>query len=148
MFRVKRAALMAALLAVICTPSAAAKDFQPGDLRVCGATRCVPMMRQDVLQTLSAFYYGDSRHPSQHPSVVPEPRLGAPYFELRFRNGYVTGIAASARLDRFLSYGVHGGWFRPARWYGFAASAAQELRRLARPLVPLRLTAAAVRKSR
>ena len=43
--------------------------------------------------------------------------LGAPSFELRFDNDYVTGIVATARLDRFLSYGVNTGRFEAGRWY-------------------------------
>jgi hypothetical protein len=40
-----------------------------------------------------------------------------PYYELRYRNGYVTGIIATRRLDRFLSYGVNLGRFRRDQWY-------------------------------
>jgi hypothetical protein len=54
-----------------------------------------------VLPALGSFYYSGPA-----PAVAPSPRMGAPYYQLRFRNGYVTGIVATARLDRFLSYGV------------------------------------------
>jgi hypothetical protein len=69
-------------------------------------------------------------------------------FELRFRNGYVTGIVAATRLDRFLSYGVYLGRFTPGRWYRFPDKVARELRRLAAPLAPLRVTRSALAKSR
>jgi len=88
--------LAAAALAV--TPAAIAKDFRPGDLRVCNAHRCVPIMSRAVLPLLNAFYYGP-----HEPRVAARPRLGAPAFELRYRNGYATGIVASAKLDRFLA---------------------------------------------
>ncbi len=135
------ALLAAAALAV--TPAATAKDFKPGDLRVCNARRCVPMMNRTVLPLLGAFYYGP-----HEPRVASPVRLGAPAFELRFTNGYATGIAASARLDRFLSYGVNLQHFRRGVWYRVPARVAAELRRLTAGLKPLRVTKASLAKSR
>jgi hypothetical protein len=86
--------------ALLILPSASAKDFGPGDLRVCNATRCVAIVNREVLPQLGSFYYSG---PS--PARVRGPSLGAHYYELRFRNDYVTGIVATRRLDRFLSYG-------------------------------------------
>jgi hypothetical protein len=134
--------LAAAALAVI--PSATAKDFGPGDLRVCNAHRCVPITHRAVLPLLGRFYYLDT----QDPRVAPRVRLGAPYFELRFKNGYVTGIAASARLDRFLSYGVNLGRFHRGVWYRIPARLASELRKLTAGMTPLRVTQAALARSR
>jgi hypothetical protein len=74
--------------------------------------------------------------------------MRSPYFELRFRNGYVTGIVATQRLDRFLSYGVYLGRFRRGRWYRVPPRLGQEFRELTASLAPLRLTRAAVSKSR
>jgi hypothetical protein len=128
---------------LICTSAASAKDFEPGDLRVCNVKRCMPIEDRRVLRMLSSFYYGPGS-----PVVARPPRMGAPAFELRFDNGYATGIVASARLDRFLSYGVHLGHFRRGRWYTLPARVSLELRRLAAPLAPLPLTPAAVAKSR
>jgi hypothetical protein len=88
--------------ALLILPSASAKDFGPGDLRVCNAMRCVAIVSCDVLPQFGSVYYS-----GQSPARVRGTSLGAPYFELRFRNGYVTGIVATRRLDRFLSYGVH-----------------------------------------
>jgi hypothetical protein len=122
--------------------TAGAKDFGPGDLRVCSASRCLPIHNRDVLSLLSVFYYGEAA-----PPLARSPRLGAPVFELRFRNGYVTGIVATRRFDRFLSYGVHLGHFRRGRWYRLPAEASAELRRLTATLTPLRLTRAALAKS-
>jgi hypothetical protein len=133
--------LAAAALAVI--PSATAKDFGPGDLRVC-AHRCVPIVHRAVLPLLGRFYYSDR----QVAHVADRPRLGAPAFELRFTNGYVTGIAASARLDRFLSYGVNTGRFERGIWYRVPARIASELRALTARMKPLRVTRAALAKSR
>jgi hypothetical protein len=136
------AALLAAA-ALAATPAATAKDFKPGDLRVCNAHRCVPIVNRAVLPLLGAFYYG-----SHDPRVAPRARLGAPAFELRFTNGYVTGIVASARLDRFLSYGVNLDRFQRGSWYRVPARLAAELKRLTAGMKPLRVTRAALAKSR
>jgi hypothetical protein len=139
--------IVAAVLAVAAlavTPAATAKDFRPGDLRVCNAHRCVPIVNRAVLPLLGSFYYSDSHEPR----VAPRVRLGAPYFELRFTNGYVTGITASARLDRFLSYGVNLGRFHRGVWYRIPARLASELRKLTAGMKPLRMTHAALARSR
>jgi hypothetical protein len=132
-----------AALAVVAVPSAAAKDFGPGDLRICNAKRCVPIERHDVLPLLGSFYYAGAR-----PAVVAAPPFGARAYELRFRNGYATGIVAGARLDRFLSYGVNLGRFHRGVWYRIPARLASELRTLTAGMKPLHVTQAALAKSR
>ena len=129
--------------ALLVLPSASAKSFGPGDLRVCNATRCVAIVNRDVLPQLGSFYYL-----GPPPARVPGPALGARYYELRFRNDYVTGIVAARRLDRFLSYGVHLERFARNKWYAVPRPLSQELRRLTVGLPPLRLTRAALAKSR
>jgi hypothetical protein len=140
-----RGVLVAGLAATVLAlaPGAAAKDFEPGDLRLCGAAHCVPIVDQGTLDELAGFYYGVRK-----PRSSLAPALHVPYFELRFRNAYVTGIVATSRLDRFLSYGVNLGQFARGRWYRVPTAAAAELRRLSSPLESLRLTRAAIRKSR
>jgi hypothetical protein len=135
------AVLAAAALLIL--PSASAKDFGPGDLRVCNATRCVAIVNRAVLPQLGSFYYGGPalRH-------LRRPALGVPYYQLRFRNNYVTGIVATRRLDRFLSYGVHLERFARDRWYAVPSSLSGEFRRLTVGLRPLRLTRAALARSR
>lgn len=137
-----RRGLLVAALALLVLPSAAAKDFGPGDLRVCNAKRCVALANRGVLPRIGAFYYG-----SHALTPARRPRLRAPYYELRFRNDYVTGIVATARLDRFLSYGVNTGRFVSRRWYAVPRRLSAELRRLTRGLRPLRLTRAALARS-
>jgi hypothetical protein len=107
-------------------PAAAAKDFKPGDLRVCAKDRCRAIKNQRVLDLLSAFYYG-----SVKPTHARWPRRRAPYLELRFRNGYVTGVAAGRRFDRFLSFGVNLDQFAARTWYAIPARAALEIERSA-----------------
>jgi hypothetical protein len=119
--------------ALLILPSASAKDFGPGDLRVCNATCCVAIVNREVLPQLGSFYYSG---PS--PARVRGPWLGAQYYELRFRNDYVTGIVATRRLDRFLSYGVHLERFARNRWYAVPRQLRHELR----------VTRAALAKSR
>lgn len=138
-----RAVALAGLLAVLAAPAAAAKDFQPGDVRLCNATRCVHIMDRAAITALGHFYYSAGEAPRAR--AVP---LGAPAFELKFRNAYVTGIVAGARLDRFLSYGVHLERFKRDRWYRVPEAVAAELRRLAAGLKPLRVTPARLARSR
>jgi hypothetical protein len=134
---------VAAAAALVAAPASSAKDFQPGDLRLCNAARCVPIQHRGVLRSLSAVYYG-----ARPVVLLRAPRLGAPMYELRLRNGYVTGIVAGAQLDQFLSYGVNLGRFRRSQWYRFPNAVSTELRRLAEGLTPERLTRAAIAKSR
>ena len=135
--------VLVAATALLALPSASAKEFGPGDLRVCNGSRCVPIMNRAVLPQLGSFYYGG---PS--PARVRAPALGVPYYQLRFDNGYVTGIVATQRLDRFLSYGVHLERFTRGSWYAVPRRISQELRRLTAGLRPIRVTRAALAKSR
>jgi hypothetical protein len=131
-----------AATALLAVPAAGAKEFHPGDLRVCNAKRCVAITSRAVLPQLGAFYYG-----SYGLTPVHRPALGASYYQLRFRNGYVSGIVGGARLDRFLSYGVNLGRFAAGRWYTLPRRLSAELRRLAAGVRPLRLTHAALARS-
>jgi hypothetical protein len=124
---------------LIATP-AAAKNFGPGDLRLCGAERCATITDRAVLRALSGFIYAEGV-----PAPVRTPRVGAPVFELQFKNRYVAGMIGAARLDRFRSHGVICGRFRRGSWYRLPAGVALEFRRLGARLVPLRLTAAVPR---
>jgi hypothetical protein len=133
---------LVAASALLLAPSAAPKDFGPGDLRVCNAQRCVAIVNREVLPLFGSFYYS-----GPPPAPVRRPALGAPYYELRFRNGYVTGIIATRRLDRFLSYGVNLDRFARNRWYAAPRRLAEELRRLTTGLRALRLTRAALTRS-
>jgi hypothetical protein len=136
-------AIVVASSALLVLPSASAKDFGPGDLRVCNATRCVAIVKRTVLPQLGSFYYSGAA-----PAHVRAPALGAPYYELRFRNNYVTGIVAARQLDRFLSYGVHLERFARNQWYAVPPRLSEELRRLTVGLRPLHVTRAALAKSR
>jgi hypothetical protein len=136
-------AVATAAVALVLLSSASAKEFQPGDLRVCNATRCAPIVNREVLPLLLAFYY--TRPVAR---TVPRLALGASYYELRFDNGYVTGIVATKRLGRFLSYGVNLGHFERGRWYALPRRLAANLRLLTADMTPLRLDRAALAKSR
>jgi hypothetical protein len=125
-----------ATCALLAVPSAVAKEFKPGDLRVCGRDRCVAITNARVLRTLSAFYYG-----SGSVSLAPSIRRGSAGLELRFRNGYVSGMVAGPKLDRFRAYGFYCGRFERGKWYRFPARAARAIRTLGARLRPLRVTA-------
>jgi hypothetical protein len=131
---------LAVLGLLICASVAAAKDFHPGDLRLCGAARCVAVTDRAALRDLSSFVYGTRRV-----TIVRSPRVGAPVYELRFRNGYVAGMVGAGRVDRFRSHGVICGRFQRGKWYGLPARVSRELRSLAAPLEPLRLSRAVPR---
>jgi hypothetical protein len=120
--------------------SAAAKDFTPGVLSVCNASRCVSIRSQSVLNALASFYYDSARPPAR----ARAPRLDVPFFRLEFSDGYVTGIVAGSGLNRFLSYGVNLNQFRDGVWYRIPAGAVAGLRLLTVGLTPLRLTGAAL----
>jgi hypothetical protein len=147
--RVRRRAPLLALTGVVLASivlgvvDTYAKDFNPGDLRVCNAKRCVPITAPHVVAKLGPFYYS-----GPPPARMRAPRMGAPAFELRFENGYATGIVASPKLDRFLSYGVHQGRFARGAWYQVPPSVSSELRALTARLAPLRVTPAAIARSR
>jgi hypothetical protein len=126
---------LAALAALICVSVAAAKDFRPGDLRLCGAARCVGVADRGALRDLSAFIYG-----TRAVTMVRSPNVGASAYELRFKNGYVAGMVGTTRLDRFRSQGVICGRFRTGKWYRLPIRVSRELRTLAAPLEPLRLS--------
>jgi hypothetical protein len=134
---------LVAAAALIGATGSAAKEFGPGDLRLCDTKHCVPIVDLDAVQLLSRFYYTGPQPPR-----AARPRWGARAFELRFSNGYVTGVVGGAALDRFLSFGVHAERFRSSAWYRMTPAAARELRRLANGLVPLRVTPALVSRSR
>jgi hypothetical protein len=136
-------AALAASTTLLAVPAASGKDFAPGDLRVCNTARCVPVMRPAAVALLGPFYYSGPPLARALP-----PSVGTPYYQLRFRNGYVTGIVGTRRLDRFLSYGVHLERFSRGIWYRIPPKLAAEFRALTVDLRPLRLTRAAVAKSR
>jgi hypothetical protein len=131
-----------AAVALFVLPTASAKHFKPGDLRGCNPTRCVAIANREVLPTIGSFYYT-----GPCPARVRSPRLGSAYYELRYRNGHVTGIVATRRLDRFLSHGVVLERFASDTWYAVPGELSGELRRLTVGLRPLRLTRAALAKS-
>jgi hypothetical protein len=113
------------LAALCCSSSAGAKEFEPGDLRICNAERCVPITDQDVLSAFSSFYYLGPR-----PAIAASVRTGAPAFVLRFDNAFAAGVVGGARLDRTLVYGINCGRFRRGTWYRLPLTVATDLRRL------------------
>ena len=133
-------AAVVAVTACVAVPSASAKGFDPSDVRVCNARHCVPVINRQVLQ-LFASLYGARTAPAAR------PRLAEPYYELRYRNGYVTGIIATRRLDRFLSYGVNLR-LRQGQWYSVPQRLSNDFRRLTADLRSLSLSRAALAKSR
>jgi hypothetical protein len=125
-----------AVAALVCAPASSGKDFGPGDLRLCGAKRCVSIKDRPLLRALSTFIYSGPQ-----PRRAPAPLLGAPVLQLRFRNGYIAGDVGGTSLERFRSHGVICGRFQRGSWYRLAPHIPHELRRLAGTLEPLHLHA-------
>jgi hypothetical protein len=123
--------------------ASAKRDFGPGDLRLCNDRACVAIVDRGALDALLRFYYSGPA-----PAEVHAPRLGAPYYALEFRGGYVTGIAASARLDRFRSGGVNTAQFGPDSWYRIPPELAQSLRKLATRERPMHVTRSTIGRTR
>ena len=134
-------ALAFAALVAAASP-AQAKHFRPGDLSICDAQSCVPIMNAKVVNALSLFYYPPGRQPAE----VRKPRLGAPYFQLRFGT-YLSGVVASRQLDRFRS-GCQCGHFGPDDWYRVSARVALHLQKLATALTPFRVSESVVGRTR
>ena len=106
---------LVAAAALLVVPSASAKDFGPGDLRVCNAKRCVPIV--EARRAAAA-----RRLLLQRPGALTR-RPGSRRSERRTTScasGTATprGIVATRQLDRFLSYGVHLERFARDQWYG------------------------------
>jgi hypothetical protein len=131
------------LLATTVPPAQAKHGFRPGDLRICDEQSCIPIMDQTILNALSLFYYP----PGRQPAKVRKPQLGEPYLQLKFRNDYVTGIAATAQFDRFRTP-CNCGHFGPDDWYRVPARVALELRTLASGLQPRRVTPSIIGRTR
>jgi hypothetical protein len=143
MTRLSLTCTFAVVAAVVLAAPAGAKEFGPGDLRLCNRERCAAVEKPSSLEAFGALIYVGAR-----PAAMPPVKLGAESFELRFRNGYVAGIIARGERDRFLSYGVYLGRFRRGAWYRVPARLATDLRRLTAGLEPLRVTPATLRRSR
>ena len=129
-------------LTVATANAATVKQFRPGDVRACGVHRCVAIRSQRVLGVLARFYYGRPL-----PTRTAAPAKKASYLRLVYDNGYVTGVAAGSRFDRFLSFGVNLGQFGARTWYAVPAPVAAELRRLAPRLSAGRLPASILSRS-
>ena len=129
--------IVAALIAIsglLAVPSAVAKEFGPGDLRVYGKSQCVPIVNKRLLKILSSYYYGPRRVARAGPV-----RRGVPGFALRWRDGFASGLVAGAELNRFRGHGFFCGRFVRGRWYRFPAEATAALRRLTAGIRPLRV---------
>jgi hypothetical protein len=128
----QRTALLAGSILALAVGGAGAKDFHPGDFRVCNAVKCTAVFDRGALKVLSRFYYGDTRV-----RRITAPPKRAPTFRLKLE-GAVVGVASTTRLDRVLVYGLNCGRFKRAIWYRLPDRAAMALRRVTFGLVPLR----------
>lgn len=140
--RLGAATLVSAVAALGASP-ATAKEIPPGELLVCGQTRCFALRDRPLLRSFSAFLYDGRR-----PQAAVAPALGSEAYALRFPEGYVVGLVAGALRDRFLSYGVNLGRFLRGRWHRLPGETARRLRLVVSSLEPRMLTRGAIRRSR
>jgi hypothetical protein len=138
-----RIVVIAVLGLLVLAQAAGAKELQPGDLLVCDASTCVPIVDPLVVDALARMDYA-----APAPRQVHAPKKGKPYVFLRFENQYITGIVATDHLDRFLSYGVNMNQFGANRWYAVPPLVAAALRRLTWGMHPLHLNRSALSRSR
>src|SRR5439155_20115606 len=115
--------LLVTACGLLAVPSAVAKDFGPGDLRVCGRHHCVSITNRHLLRILSDYYYGSRRVPR-----ASRVRLGAPGFELCYKNGYASGMGAGTMLKRFRVYGLYCLCFEWGSWFWFPSRSAYAVR--------------------
>jgi hypothetical protein len=122
-------------LALLFAVPAAAKEFGPRDLKVCGRSGCAPIRDVHALSAFSRFTYGDGKV-----TAVAAPAAGAGSFAIRFRDGSVVGVA-SRRLDGFRANGINCGRFHRGVWYRLPARITKELQALTSQLRPAKLSA-------
>ena len=121
----------------------AAESHTTAQIATVGAGRFLTMTYTWMYEgRLARFVYTGPK-----PATVGRPAWGPPGFELHYRSGYATGIAASARLDRFLNFGVYAERFRRRVWYRMPPQVGVDLRRLTAGMKPCRVTPALVAKS-
>jgi hypothetical protein len=127
-----RVAPVLVALALLAIPAALAKDIQPGDLRLCGRDRCVPIEDPSLIPRMGSFLWGPAR-------VVHAQRVrpGTRAFKLRFRNGHVWGMVATAKLNRFRAYGFDCRRFEYGEWYRVPPRVAAAWRALTHGVRPL-----------
>ena len=113
---------------------AAAKDFGPGDARVCDGAGCEPIMDRAAARELASFLYA-----GPEPESVWRPRPGSSSFELRLRNGRKLGDVGGRWLNRMRVPTLNCDRFSGRGWYRLPSDLARELRALTdgRPAMPL-----------
>jgi hypothetical protein len=127
--------------ALLFAAPAAAKEFGPRDLKVCGRSGCVPIRDVHALSAFSMFTYGDGKV-----TAVAAPAAGTGSFAIRFRDGSLVGVVATHRLDRFRANGINCGRFHRGIWYRLPARITKELQALTSQLRPAKLSAS-IRRS-
>lgn len=117
-----------AAISIVVPVATWAKEFPPGDLRICGAKHCRTVTAAQS-RGFSDLLWGD-----RPVARAPTPRVGSPVFQLRFKDGPVGAIitATSIRVA-----GLNCGRFQRGKWYRLP----RRLRGLTRGLEPRRLRA-------
>jgi hypothetical protein len=118
---------------LVVTSAASAKDFQPGDLRICGAVHC-----RVVTDPVESEAFGNLLYGSGSVMRARTPPVGSPVFQVRTKNGPL-GAIITAKSIRV--HGLNCGRFQRGRWYRLSPA----LRHLTTGLRPKRLRASVPR---
>jgi hypothetical protein len=124
---------MAAASALLLTGVAAAKEFPPGSLLICGATQCRTVSDPHESRAFGELLWGD-----RPVTRVPTPRVGSPIYQLRFETR-PAGAIVNATAIRV--HGLNCGRFQRGKWYRLPRA----LRGVTRGLEPKRLRASVPR---
>jgi hypothetical protein len=115
---------VAAGLAV--TAAAAAKEFPPGALMVCGAAQC------RTVTNAQSRAFSDLLWSDRSVVAAPTPAVGSPIYQLRFKTGPLGAIVSRTAIR---VHGLRCGRFQRGRWYRLP----RVLRDVAAGLKPKRL---------
>jgi hypothetical protein len=118
--------------ALVLAAAAAAKEFPPGSLMVCGATQC-RVVSDAQSRAFNDLLWGD------RPVIrAPAPQVGSPIYQLRFESGPAGAIISASAIR---VHGLRCGRFQRGKWYRLPPS----LQGVARGLRAKRLRASTPR---
>jgi hypothetical protein len=106
--RVMRSLGIAIATGLVLTAGAAAKEFPPGQLMVCGATQC-RVVTDSQSRAFSALLWGN-----RPVTRAQTPRVGSPIYRLQLKTGPLGAIVNATAIR---VHGLHCGRFERGRWY-------------------------------
>jgi hypothetical protein len=120
-----------ALLGLVLSATASAKDIRPGELRICGLRHCHAVKDPAQAHAFANLLWGQSRL-----ARAPTPTTGSSVYQLRFREWSGPAVAI-INTSAIRVHGLNCGRFQRGKWYRLPA----RLRGLTKGLPPKRLSA-------